>query len=115
MANKLGQLRVIPKPQREHVAVANDDDSFPPAVVEGFLSDDEMPRRDVIPSPGQAGRNRRLVLVFADGGLWLDCERHDDLAVQALPDVRHEAAAVAVEPASGSFSARAAKSSEAAA
>ena len=32
-------------------------------------------------------------------GLGFDHERRDDLAVQALPDVRHEAAAVAVKPA----------------
>jgi hypothetical protein len=38
-------------------------------------------------------------LVLADGGLWFDRECHDDLAVQALPDIRHEAAAVAVKPA----------------
>ena len=31
--------------------------------------------------------------------LRFDRERHDDLAVQALPDVGHEAAAVAVKPA----------------
>ena len=41
----------------------------------------------------------RLVLVFAERGLRFDRERRDDLAVQALPDVRHEAAAVAVKPA----------------
>ena len=51
MANKLGQLRVVPKPQREHVAVATEDDGFPPPVVEGFLGDDEMPRRDLVPGP----------------------------------------------------------------
>jgi hypothetical protein len=38
-------------------------------------------------------------LIFADSGLWFARERHDDLAVQALPDVRHKAATVAVEPA----------------
>ena len=52
MANKLGQLRVVPKPQREHIAGATEDDGFPPPVVEGFLSEDEMPRRDVVPGPG---------------------------------------------------------------
>jgi hypothetical protein len=72
MANKLGQLRVVAKPQREHVAGATEDDGFPPPVVQAFLRDDEMPRRDVVPGPGEAGRNRQLVLVFADGGLWLD-------------------------------------------
>ena len=50
--------------------------------------------RDVVPGPGEAGRDWQLVLVFADGGLWLDRERHDDLAVQALPDIRHKAATV---------------------
>ena len=44
MANKFRQLRVVPKPQREDVAVARDDDGFPPAVVQGFLGDDEMTR-----------------------------------------------------------------------
>jgi hypothetical protein len=58
MAHKLGQLRVVPKPQREHVTVASDDDGFPPPVVEGFLGDDEMTRRDLVPGPGQAGRDR---------------------------------------------------------
>ena len=52
MAHKLWQLRVVPKPQREHVAVATEDDGFPPAVAKAFLSDDEMPRRDVVPGPG---------------------------------------------------------------
>ena len=33
MANKLGQLRVVPKPQREHVAGATEDDGFPPTEV----------------------------------------------------------------------------------
>ena len=99
MAHKFGQLRVVPKPQGEHVAVATDDDGFPPPVVEGFLGDDEMARRDLVPGPGQAGRDGQLVLVFADGGLWFNRERHDDLAVQALPDVGHEAEAVIVEPA----------------
>ena len=51
MAHKLGQLRVVPKPQREHVAGATEDDGFPPPVVEGFLGDDEMPRRDLVPGP----------------------------------------------------------------
>ena len=41
-----------PKPQREHVAGATEDDGFPPSVVEGFLSEDEMPRCDVVPGPG---------------------------------------------------------------
>ena len=38
--------------------------------LEGFLGYDEMARRDVVPGPGQAGRDRQLVLVFADRGLW---------------------------------------------
>ncbi len=59
MANKLGQLRVVPKPQREHVAVATEDDGLPPPVVEGFLGDDEMARPDLVPGPGQAGRDRQ--------------------------------------------------------
>ena len=29
-------------------AVATDDDGFPPAVIEGFLGDDEMARRDAM-------------------------------------------------------------------
>ena len=48
---------------------------------------------------GEASRDRQLVLVFADRSLWLDRERHDDLAVQALPDIRHEAATVTLQPA----------------
>jgi hypothetical protein len=39
MAHKFRQLRVVPKPQREHVAVATDHDGFPPPVVEGFLGE----------------------------------------------------------------------------
>lgn len=99
VANKFRQLRVVAKPQREHVAGATEDDRFPPPVVQAFLSDDEMPRRDLIPCPGQAGRDRQFVVVFADRGMWFDRERHDDLAVQALPDIRHEAATVTVQPA----------------
>ena len=72
MANKFGQLRVVPKPQREHIAGATEDDGFPPPVVEGFLSEDEMARRDVVPGPGEASRDRQLVLVFADRSLCLE-------------------------------------------
>ena len=88
MASKLGQLRIVPKPQRKHVAGASEHDGFPPAILKRLLGDDEMARRDLIPGPGQAGRNRQLVLVFAERGLRFGHERHDDLAVQALPDVR---------------------------
>ena len=52
MANKLGQLRIVPKPQCEHVAVATDHNGFPPPPLEVFLSDDEMARRDLVPGPG---------------------------------------------------------------
>jgi hypothetical protein len=52
MANKLRQLRVVPKSQREHVAGATDDNGFPPTIVKGFLGNDEMPRRDLVPGPG---------------------------------------------------------------
>jgi hypothetical protein len=52
MPHEFRQLRVIPKPQREHVAVASDDDGFPPAVFQGFLGDDEMTGRDLVPGPG---------------------------------------------------------------
>ena len=52
-----------------------------------FLGDDEMTRRDLVPGPGQAGRDRQLVLFFAERGLRFDHERRDDLAVQALPDI----------------------------
>jgi hypothetical protein len=88
MACELGQLRVIAKPQREHVAVAGDDDGFPPAVFQSFLGDDEVARCDVVPITWQASRHRQVVVVFADGGLRMGCELHDDLAVQVLPDVR---------------------------
>ena len=99
MASKLWQLRVVPKPQRQHVAGASEDDGLPPAILKRLLGDDEMARRDLVPGPGQAGRNRQLVLFFAERGLRFDRERCDELAVQALPDVRHKAAAVAVKPA----------------
>ena len=69
MTHKLGQLRVVPKPQREHVAGASEDDGLPPPILKRLLGDDEMTRRDLIPGPGQAGRNRQVVFVFADGGL----------------------------------------------
>ena len=98
MACELGQLRVVPKPQREHVAVASDNNGFPPAVFQSFLGDDEVTRRDLVPGPGQASRHWQLVVVFADGGLRLGRELHDDLAVQALPDVRHKTLAVRVKP-----------------
>jgi hypothetical protein len=52
MAHKLWQLRIVPKPQREHVPGATVDDGFPPPVVEGFLGEDEMARRDLVPGPG---------------------------------------------------------------
>ena len=97
MARELGQLRVIAKPQREHVAVASDNDGFPPAVFQCFLSDDEVARRNRVPGLGQASCYRQLVVVFADGGLRLGRELHDDLAVQVLPDVRHKALAVRVQ------------------
>jgi hypothetical protein len=105
MANKLRQLRVVPIPQREHVAGATEDDGFPPPVVEGFLGEDEMPRCDVVPGPGEAGRDRQLVLVFADRGLWLDrlCRT---LGTKPRP--------LPYSLPSGSFLARAAKSSLAA-
>ena len=44
-----------------------------------------------------------VVVVFADGGLRLGRELHDDLAVQVLPDVRHKALAVGVEPTKRQF------------
>src|SRR6185503_10049092 len=45
MANKLGELRVVAKPQRKHVAVATDDDGFPPSVFQSLFGDDEVTRR----------------------------------------------------------------------
>src|SRR5271155_3923376 len=53
MASKLGQLRIVPKPQCEHVAVASDNDCFPPAVFKSFMGDDEVTRRDLVPAPRQ--------------------------------------------------------------
>lgn len=52
MARELGELRVITKPQREHVAGSTDDDGFPPAVFKRLLGDDEVTRRDLVPGPG---------------------------------------------------------------
>ena len=52
MAHKLGQLRVIPKPQREHVAGASDDDRFPPAILKRLLRNHEMTGCDLVPGPG---------------------------------------------------------------
>ena len=83
MAHKLGYLRVVPKPQREYVAVASDDDGFPPAIVEGFLGDDRCPGAI---SSHVHGKPVRPVSSWSltDGGLWFDRERHDDLAVYRL-------------------------------
>jgi hypothetical protein len=64
MAHKLGQLRVVPKPQREHVPSATEDDGFPPPVVEGFLSEDEMPRRECRPALGAFHLKLRVPVLF---------------------------------------------------
>ena len=37
MASKLWQLRVVPKPQRQHVASASEHDGFPPAILKRLL------------------------------------------------------------------------------
>jgi hypothetical protein len=72
-------------------------------VFKRLLGDDEVARADLVPGPGQASRDRQLVVVFADGSLRFDRERHDDLAVQLLRDVRHKAFAVGVEPTNRQF------------
>src|SRR6476469_5227717 len=54
VSNKLGQLRIIAVPQREHVVVAADDDGLPPPVTGRLLGDDEVARRDLIPASRQS-------------------------------------------------------------
>ena len=61
MANKLGQLRVVPKPQREHVATTLQYDCLPPAVFEARLRNHQMDWRDLVPAAGEAGRSRKLL------------------------------------------------------
>jgi hypothetical protein len=58
MANKLGEFREFPVPQREHVVVAAQDDGLPLSVIEGLLSNDEVARRDLIPVSRQAAGGR---------------------------------------------------------
>src|SRR5436190_15122822 len=95
---KLGQLQIIAKPQRQHVAVTLDADRFPPAVFEALLCDDEVARTDLVPRLWQARCHSRQVFVFAAGCTWYTGERRDDLAVQSLPDVRHKPFAGRVQP-----------------
>jgi hypothetical protein len=64
MPRELGQLRVVPEPQGEHVAVAGEDDGFPPPVFQGFLGDDEMARRDLLPFTSRGFPLPRLLLNF---------------------------------------------------
>src|ERR1700681_5084871 len=54
MANELGYLWVVAKPQREHVVFAVDHDGLPPAQGQGLLGDHQMAGRDLFPGPGQA-------------------------------------------------------------
>jgi hypothetical protein len=95
MANELGNLGVIAEPQAEHVVFAADHDGLPPTQGQGLLGDHQMASRDFIPGPGQAAGRRH--------GLWLGrCDflrqSNHDFAVELLPDVGHEATAVAVKP-----------------
>ena len=53
-AERTWAVRVIAEPQREDIVFAVNDDRLPPAVVERFLSNDEMARRDLVPGPRQA-------------------------------------------------------------
>ena len=80
---------------------------------EGFLGEDEMTGA-ISSRSGQAGRNRQLVLVFADRGLWFDRERHDDLAVRLCRTLGTKPRPLPYSLPSGSFLASAAKSSLAA-
>jgi hypothetical protein len=69
VARELGQLRVVPKPERQHVAIALDADRFPPAVLVALLRDDEVTRANVVPRFWQARRYRRQLFVGASRGL----------------------------------------------
>ena len=73
----------------------------PPPVDEALLGDDEVARRDLVPAPRQAvgDRGAGLVVVGPDRGLRFSRERDNDFAVKRLPHVRHEPAAVGIEPA----------------
>ena len=83
-----------------------EDDGLPPAVLEGLLGDDEMARPDLVPGPGQATGGWQAVLVAVS---WLSAacgssaKGHNEVAVQVLPDVRHEPSAVGVKPTQRQF------------
>jgi len=48
-------VQIVAVPQRERVALPVEDDRLPPAVVEGFLGDDQMASPDLVPGLGQSG------------------------------------------------------------
>ena len=100
MAKELGEPRVVAKPQREHVVFAVEHDRLPPPVGEALLRDDEVARLDLVPAARQAAGDRGagLVVVRADRGLLRFGRQSDnDVAIERLPHVRHEAAAGGVE------------------
>jgi hypothetical protein len=64
-----------------------------------------MDRADLVPRPGQAtgGWQAVLIAVLAQGRLGFDPQGHNEVAVQRLPDVGHEPAAVGIKPTQRQF------------
>src|SRR5271166_3784097 len=92
MSKELGQLRKIAVPEREHVVFAVEHDGLPPTIIERLVSDHEMARPDLVPGPRQAAGSGQAVLVGfrAQRRLGFDRQLDNEVAVEVLPDVRHE-------------------------
>ncbi len=68
------------------------------------MGDDEVAGRDLVPAARQAASDRGagLVVVWADRGLLrFGRQRDNDVAIERLPDVGHEGAAIGIELADG--------------
>jgi hypothetical protein len=114
MPKELGQLRVIAIPEHEAFVFALEHDGLPPPIFERLVRDHEMARPDLVPGPRQAASGGQAVLfVFrAQRRLRFDRQLDNEVAVEILPDVRHEPPAVGVKPADGQFLGMSATSSE---
>jgi len=92
-ANELGKFWVVAVPQREAVASSRDHDRLPPAVLQGFLGDDEMAGRDLVPGPWQTlgGQRVRLVIGWPVLGSRriLDAALHQRLRALTAHEVGH--------------------------
>src|SRR6266849_3370363 len=98
VADELWSLVVAPA-DREHLAVALKDDRFPPAVLERFLYEHEVAGHDLVVATREPVDSGRLVGCLSAAGI--EAERGEKLAVKVTTDIRHEATAGGVEPASG--------------